>query len=338
MAADRAKQLKSLAILCSLGLLYAGAGRLFSLAERNRIHEYFDAYLFKSERASDIEGPQRILLSGGSNVLWGYRSAAMQAELGIPVANVALPSEGWDSHLMRDITVSLARPGDIVVYASLNFWNIRSTLPVVAERLRRATGLDPQPEGWWPRLKAEVGKNWRPIPEGETLAASLPFLYRRFVRGETFDLWSLYNRDGDVKICVGGSPEPRAFVLPPLLERDLFVQEMQKFQSELEKKGARLLVDIPWQRVREVEKQLWVSSFQPLLEKLKSLMPVSIHELETVLLTEGQDFCDSPHHLVEAKALERTRHTSAVLRVMLGPPAETELGLVKIPPSEKGPG
>lgn len=330
MGAKKSSPRKIVAVICGIFLLYAAAGCLFALAARdsqNAAYEIFRSKVIIAERSA---GKERILLSGGSNAIWGYRSAIFERELGRPTINLALSGEGGETQLMRELAVEVAQPGDTVVYSSISFWNSYDPHPHDAEAFRQTAGMQKSggSSGVFKDLFSSVSRLWQPLPRGRSLAADLPFLYRRYILLERSEHFDPYNEQGDIKSCKKGSPAPWPF--KPLSPNLDFVQEMEIFRDQLSKKGARLVVDIPWARILPHEKAQWQETYQPLLSRLQGRVLTTLSSLEETMHFEEELFCDTPHHLSDEAALDRSRRTSAALRQLLDQD-HAAFDLVKLP-------
>ncbi len=309
------KTLGLLAHLLGFVAIYIAAGLMFALAERDTSNTAYEIFRTKALHADQADSSRRILLVGGSNVIYGYRSEVLEQSLHIPTTNMAINSEGGDPIAMRELSLSMARDGDIVVYSSIAFWNLRSIDTASAKDLLHQAGLDPATD-LRKRLKDLVSRYWLMAPRQQTLASALPRLYRRYVSKEPTEQFKDYNEYGDWKACpTSHHPSPQGYTPPP--PTVALVDALRDYQQRLREKGATLVLDISWLYVHADDSSRWLAEYQRNFQVLKQNFVVTTRALDDVLVSNGLLFCDSEHHLVDAGALLRSQRLATFLAATL---------------------
>ncbi|WP_141734849.1 hypothetical protein [Oligoflexus tunisiensis] len=305
---------QSLCFLSILGFaaLYVGFGFLFALDKRDTSNVLHEIFREKALAANRAVGKKRILLTGGSNVVWGFRSQLIEDATGIPTFNLALIHEAYDPKAMRALTQSVVRKGDVVVYSSISFLNSRGTDPNAAQELLQVAGLDHETRGPFQRLKRTLCHHWSPYPQRSAIIASLPTLYRRYIQQERSIHAQGLNAKGDVASCHKQAAAGAAgYVDPP--DRASLFNELQEFQNALRAEGASLVLQLPPTLIVPDQKQLWLDAYIPFLAAMREQFAVATQDMEHVVSTEEPRFCDSGFHLGNEEAENRSRALAAFL-------------------------
>ncbi len=122
-------------VLTIIAMLYAAAFNYQFGAPLEASYDVNNWRWFKEYRAEQTKGPQRLLLLGDSNVLFGMDSRYAEQELGMPVVNMGLHG-GQPLDWILSVALRQARSGDIVVlpltfgyyvndYRKPNDWNVK---------------------------------------------------------------------------------------------------------------------------------------------------------------------------------------------------------------------
>ena len=103
-----------------LGMLAAIVGWVLIMAGQigrpHPNHQWvIEAWDYKKARAEDLDSP-RLIVAGGSNVMFGIDSSLMEGTLGISTTNVGV-NAGLGLPVILNQTLSVTRPGDLVVLA-----------------------------------------------------------------------------------------------------------------------------------------------------------------------------------------------------------------------------
>lgn len=308
---DRKQVLPFLAIL-SFAALYFGFGWLYALDKRDTGNVLYEAFRSKVLAADETPGDARILLSGGSNVIWGFRSQVIEEGTGIPTFNLGLIHEAYDPSAMRKLTLSAVRPGDTVVYASVSFWNSRSTDPLAAREILKVAGLDDEEYWSLQTFKRTMDRYWSAYPQTKTIITSLPALWERYFlrkRGaHTQDL----NPKGDLAGCQApGTGGPNSFVAAadPLE----FLRPLQEFQDALRKRGASLVLMLPPTLIIPDEKNKWIEGYAQQVQAMQDHFMMATPSVASSLYTDPALFCDTGFHLADAEAAARSRRLADFL-------------------------
>lgn len=306
---------QSLCFFAILGFaaVYLGFGFLYALDKRDTSNVLYEIFRGKVHAAAAVDGP-RLLLVGGSNTVWGSRSAIIEDESGVPTFNLALTHEAYDPKAMRTLALSVVQPGDTVIYGSISFWNSRSTDPAAAAELLRTAGLASEEHSDLEALKQKLDRLWSPYPQKSTVVNSLPALYRRYIRHEPSEHMQGLNAKGDLASCLtpGAVPGPNTYVDPP--EQNLFLRDLEDFDDALHQRGASLVLLFPPNLVLENERDKWLQNFTPQFEAMKRRFAVAQESLATSLYVDRNCFCDTGFHLADAEAETRSRRLGQFMR------------------------
>lgn len=303
--ADKNQSLSFFAILV-FAAVYLAFGFLYALDRRDTSNVLYEIFRGKAHAAAQVDGP-RILLVGGSSTVWGSRSSIIEGESGISTFNLALTHEAYDPKAMRTLALSVVKPGDIVIYASVSFWNSRGTDPTAAAELLRVAGLAAKERSGFEVLKQSLDRVWSPYPQKSTIVTSLPALYRRYIRHEPSEHMQGLNDKGDVASCLtpGTVPGPNTYVDPP--DQNLFFTELDDFEDALRRRGASLVLAFPPNLIVESERDKWIQNYTLQFEAMKRRFAVAQADLESSLYLDKNDFCDTGFHLADAEAAQRSR-------------------------------
>jgi hypothetical protein len=299
-------------MILGFAALYVGFGFLFALDRRdtsNVLHEIFREKVLTANRA---EGKKRILLVGGSNAVWGFRSQIIEDATGIPTFNLALIHEAYEPSAMRALIRSVVREGDVVVYSSTSFINSRETDPNAARDLLQVAGLDYEDTTPIQSFAKKLGRHWSPYPQKSAIITSLPTLYRRYFKEERSIHSQSLNTKGDLASCdKQGTTGPAGFVDPP--DSVTLFQELKEFQDALLDEGASLVLELPPALIMPEQRQQWIDAYTPFLKAMREQFNVATQNMEQAISTEEPLFCDSGFHLGNEGAENRSRALAAFL-------------------------
>jgi hypothetical protein len=310
--ADKKQSFYFLAIL-GFAALYFVFGFLYALDKRDTSNVLYEIFRSKVHAADQAEGDTRILLVGGSNTVWGSRSQIIENETGIPTFNLALTHEAYEPQAMRTLALSAVRPGDIVLYSSISFWNARNTDPAAAAALLRTAGLDYEECSPICALKRTLARYWSPYPQKKTLVTSIPKLYRRYIGHEPSVHMAGLNDKGDLASCTNpGTGGPNAYAAPA--EQESFLQTMTDFEHALHIRGASLILAFPPSLVPPDQREQWIRDYTPLFQAMQRRFVMALPSLESSLYTDPSQFCDSGFHLADDEAAQRSHVVGQFLR------------------------
>lgn len=240
--------------------------------------------------ASQFQGP-RLLLAGGSNVMFGLDAGLVGQRVGAPAVNVGMPGMLGSEANYLDFLLPLIRPGDVVVYSSSNWMVAPTAHQQMAARLndgRLASVL-----GTLGALKARnvTTANW-PV---WTLFPERPLL-KRLTSAETE--YTLHSRDalGNARACVV-DPRERNWLPLPSQPPDAMLGETRELARQLRARGATLVLAEAWTLVRAKDLGGWLAYRERLNQELSAIAPVLAAPANTVLRVDPQLFCDGPLHL-----------------------------------------
>jgi hypothetical protein len=301
-----------LAILCFVGLYFI-FGLLYALDKRDTGNATYEIFRGKVLAADRTDGDSRILLIGGSNVVWGLRSHVIEEETGVPTFNLALVHEAYDPKVMRELTLSAVRPGDTVIYASVSFWNARSTDPQAAAQLLRVAGLEKDESPGLDTVKRILDRYWSPYPQKNTIIASLNHLYRRYILHEPSVHMQDLNDRGDIASCrTPAAAGPNGYTAPA--DQDLLLQDLQDFADALRMRGASLVLNMPPTLILPEQKESWVNGYSAQFKAMQSLFAMAAPSLEANIYDDASLFCDTGFHLADAEAAARSHKLGQYLR------------------------
>jgi hypothetical protein len=302
---DKKQSLSFFAIL-GFAALYLAFGFLYALDKRDTSNVLYEIFRGKVLSADQAGGDTRILLVGGSNTIWGLRSKIIEDETGIPTFNLALTHEAYDPKAMRTLTLSVVRPGDIVFYSSVSFWNSRSTDPNAAAELLRIAGLDDEECSDLCALKRTLDRYWSSYPQKNTIATSIPALYRRYIIHEPSIHMQGLNDKGDLASCTTpGTAGPNTYADPA--ELDSFLQPIKDFEQDLHMRGASLVLAFPPTLILPEEREKWIRGYTAQFQVMQRQFTMALPSLESSLYMDPSYFCDTGFHLADAEAAQRSR-------------------------------
>ncbi len=293
-------------------VLYIGAGFLFAVA-RDINNDYYEVFRSKMSHADKTKSARRILLVGGSNMLWGYRSQTIEENLKIPTTNLALKREADNPEVMRELVISVVQKNDIVVYSSILFWNEINFDFEASQALLKSAGLNINDDSSWLDFTSMFGSYWSFAPTNQPLIFNLPKIFHRYILGEPTEYFSSYNEFGDIKSCTSKiDVKPRSFTENGDIEA--LTKSLLKFKRSLEEKGAKLVLEFSSLLIDESDRERWINEYQPLFFTLKDNFILSTTSLDEVLFSDTSLFCDTHNHLVDEAALRRSEHMASFLK------------------------
>jgi hypothetical protein len=299
-------------ILCFVGLYFI-FGLLYALDKRDTNNVLYEIFRGKVLAADKADSPSRILLIGGSNVLWGVRSKIIEDETGVPTFNLSLIHEAYHPKAMRELTLSVVRPGDVVIYASVSFWNSRETDPQAAAELLRVAGLEKDESPGLDTLKRTLDRYWSPYPQKNTIISSLSNLYRRYIQHEPSVHMQDLNDRGDVATCrTPGAAGRNGYNAPA--DQDTLLQELQDFADALRMRGASLVLNMPPTLVLPEQKETWINGYSAPFKAMQSRFAMATPSLEVNIYEDASLFCDTGFHLGDAEAASRSHKLGQYLR------------------------
>lgn len=302
---------RGLCLLTALLLLWAAGGHAFYRIDRAHDERDFallaELIAHKAKLAEAAPGT-RLLVAGGSNAYYGIDSGVMEAALGLPVVNLALPFGAHHDRINLAILLRLVRPGDLVLYASSRFW----TQPDDLVRRSRAFDAYLARTGFprYVRQFEEVAVPWQPLPRTSAL---LPAIVDMFLP-PPMRPWIL---DTDVKGDFTGCV-PTPALAPVRYRRNVLdadqVAAIRETSAAFEAEGVRLVVDLPWMFIDERDRAHWVDYRATFVETYRSVVLTIAAEPGLLLRSDAGAFCDSPFHLWADARRQRSAYLAAALR------------------------
>lgn len=229
-----------------------------------------------------------VFLGGGSNMLAGLRAATVSDILHQPVYNLGLPNELGDYRSAIAFLEQAAQPGDTLVYASRGFH--------VEAPFRRDNSASTHTEPTFSQIKRFEFE----LPEQSVL---------RMLRPEVgANLWEeaeYLNRLGDFPMCL--YPEkrlrPQGF-LGINAGREGFLDELAQFSQRMKARGVRVFFMAPELLVNSEDLSNWSNLYQNTRSQLEKSGAQWINFVENeVFITDPREFCDSPFHPNEQRAI-----------------------------------
>ena len=296
-------------LLITLVMVYIGIGFLYAYAEREVSGSNYATFQAKKRHADKSIGGQRVLLLGGSNVIWGYKSRKLEEELQIPTTNMALLAESGLPSALRQVALTAVKNGDIVVYSSIGFYDAVTRDETAGHKLLLAAGIKVDEISL--EEKKDAFPTWLPLPKRDTLAFAFNKLYWRYVATE--DFFSIHNEYGDIKQCVKTKPvEPQSF--RALTDKTRLIDKLKTFQQKIRDNGGELVVEFPPVLINEGERGAWIESYQPFFDQIKKEFNLANQDLSEVFSSDEPRFCDSPYHFGDEEALQRTKRMAHYLK------------------------
>ena len=288
--------------------IYVASGFLFALMERNVGDSLYQIFEVKKKIADSKGAGGRILISGGSNVLWGFRSQIVEERLKKPTINIGMYHEAYGPAVMQALTLQTVQDGDTVLYSSITMWDARPTDAVAGLQLLAKAGLtldDSHIQQWLSRIH----RYWLPKPEKGILARELKNLMTFARKDHDSKFYEAYNDYGDIKSCTSTTlPGPN--VIQHLNSWSETMAHLAEFRSELEKKGARLILQFPAVLVFPGQKSVWVERYRDRYEELKRDFNLIGPRLEDLIREDASEFCDTGFHLHNEPAINRSKVTA----------------------------
>ncbi len=305
------KRASSFWVLFAFLIGYLCYGFLCGLSSRDAGNMHYEIFRIKERKADSVKSAPRILLAGGSNVVWSYRSQVIEEELKIPTINLAINNEGGDTRVLQELVIRATRPNDIVLYSSVIFWGDYPVDRKAAQAFAEAAGLT-RTNHWKDVLKWY----WQPFPQDRPLIELLGGLYQRYWRqAPPPDFSAYYNSYGDAKWCYPKKIKPVSFVRPGHAEKLYSI--LFQFSDRIKAKKAKLILKFPWIYIEEAEREKWLEAYQPIFDRLNKDFSLQTPSLNYVLRSEREFFCDTTFHLDEATAKERSGMVAERLKEFL---------------------
>ncbi len=267
--------------------------------------------LAKHELLADQHQKNRIILTGGSNVVFGFDSQIISSQVQKPVINHGIHA-GYGMKYILDDLKAFVRKGDTVVlspeyYHFLNK-NYLGREPLLFSLTAKPSNIKLLSIGqcievapYVPKFAFQRVKSFAyNILKAGSFDSSTPNVYGEFAinkYGDNHTHWDMENE------------EFHSYVFSGALNDNAF-QYVLDFQNEMEKRGARLIVVYP---------SLCESSFEKNENYIKDI-DTKLREYGVNVLGHPEDFSysddlffDSPYHLNGTGVIQRSKKLSTFL-------------------------
>lgn len=285
------------------------AGCLYNNFSAGLIGRLHTMYSQKIALVSEIKAPKRLILVGGSGVLYSINSEVMQQELGFPVFNLGLDGNLGLNMIFPNV-ISQIRPGDIVLLIPEYLMLLDET--GVGERaVAFGLGAGRIPENINPKRFAE--DLWiSGIPSMRSLVKTSMDLIQK---GKIDDYYAdPVTANGDpTKTFERKSKWWQMPVERPVTEHS--IKRITQFRDEVEAKGAKLILSLPVIYGSTDEKTM--ANVKETAEKLSQIAPL-IYDLQSLnIKTDSKMFADTHYHLQPEERVNRSKELVQELKPLL---------------------
>lgn len=265
------------------------------------------------DKALSADGGRRILLAGGSNVLYGVSAAELSDSLSVPVVNMGLPQLAFDADRYFRLLEHRARAGDVVILSLTEWFNPTATnahgewIPVIWSA---SPSISPEISAD-DTVRAALTRAWRPFPAKSYLARALS----RSGPATSATNWHHVTAVGDLVACQSNP----AFgpLAKPTLPREAEWNKLRTFAATMKARGVHVVLDIPWIMADPLRQGIWLRHLAELRRKMDSIAPVIPSDAERLLWSGHAHFCDTPSHLNAEGRRLRTASIAQYLRTSL---------------------
>ncbi|WP_273454561.1 hypothetical protein [Nevskia ramosa] len=312
-------------------------GWLNEADDRSAVSALADSRAKLDLRMNSGDGP-RILIGGGSNALSSFDSAYISKQIGLPVYNLGLLSEGLDVRNMFAVVEARARPGDIVVISALSFLTHRDGTPNAS--LTKLAGGDwylpthgvdlslPQGSFHIPLMSLfdeltllnglKTYAQWHssaPVIESlegsgnaENHALRLPGNHHSVV----------INHRGDWIDCTQTSNAKPLEFDPKLLERSQgFTELADDFERRMNRRGVKVLFTLPTVLIHEKDRSRWEAQVVAVMKQFDSASFIHPNR-NWQLNSDATQFCDTNAHMLRANAMLNSEPLIHAVQLLLG--------------------
>lgn len=301
-----------LAKAASFGAIFvAGVLALGSIgARRSAPSDFMAAIADKHARLARTK-PPRILLGGGSNLVFGVDSAALERSMQVPVVNMGLHAGLGLTFMLREMEDAM-HPHDIVVL-SIEYFLPLSAPPDQYPLLRSASDAYPAALAYYQRnLRTEVGLFL------DREQASVRSLFRRTPPPDPVYTRAAFTERGD-NIAHLTAPRP-----PELRDRGRMtggrwegIAALNDFADVARRRGVRVLYGYPGYAQSEYEKNRDVIT--ALERELRESLHIELLGTPRDAAYPDDEFFDTVYHLNERGRQQHTRDIARLLTDKLGP-------------------
>lgn len=312
-------------------------GWLNEADDRSAVSALADSRAKLDRRMNAGDGP-RLLIGGGSNALSSFDSEYISQQIGLPVYNLGLLSEGLDVRNMFAVLEARARPGDIVVISALSFLSHRggtanATLTKLAggDWYLPSHGVDlslPQGSFHIPLMSLfdeltllnslRTYAQWHSsTPQMESLeglgsaenhALHLPGNHHSVV----------INHRGDWIDCTqSANAKPLEFD-PQLLDRSRgFTELANDFERRMDRRGVKVLFTLPTVLIHEKDRSRWEAQVLTVMKQFEFASFIHPNQRWQLSSDAGQ-FCDTNAHMLRANATLNSEPIVSAVQLLLG--------------------
>lgn len=309
-------------------------GWLNEADDRSAISVLADSRARLDLRMNSGDGP-RMLIGGGSNALSSFDSAYISQQIGLPVYNLGLLSEGLDVRNMFAVVETRARPGDIVVISALSFLAHRDGTANAA--LTKLAGGD-----WYLPLhgvdltlpKGSVHIPLMSLFDELTLLNSLKTYVQWHSSASPIESLEgavdhalrlpgnhhsvVINSQGDWVDCLQTADAKPLEFDSKLLERSRgFTELADDFERRMKQRGVKVLFTLPTVLIREKDRSRWETQVAAVMEQFESAS--FIHPSPRwQLSSDASQFCDTNAHMLRANASLNSEPIINAVQLLLG--------------------
>lgn len=305
--------IRFLARMVAFLALQVGVLCYFASGWRNEDH-FLRSTLLKHELVKTTPSP-RIIVAGGSSVIFGFRSELVEQGLGLPVINLGLHAGFFRDYILNEAEAAV-RPGDILVvlleyHAYCSYAPSMDLLKVAYFRPANLRYFSPRDWAWCADHGLEFLTNLVNAGWNDRFREPLPVVM-------PYCLASI-NRHGD---CDTKLP-PRFRIAPGhglpgyYLERDKAVDRLLQLDAACRERGARMFLGYP-PHCQEVT-TAGLPALQDLDRYLRSRLDCPILWRPEESFYPAARMLDTNYHLADEAARDHTRLLIARLKPYLIP-------------------
>ena len=145
-------------------VIFGMSNAWFAPVEESGSPDWYRAPVIAVLEAARQETEPKLILAGGSNVIYGFRSEVISTKTGMPVVNAGISSMMLSITSYTDVLAAIVKPGDIVIFSAAEL-TVPDKPPGLAVSRRRAEALTASLGIPFTASSASAPKVWQLIPE-----------------------------------------------------------------------------------------------------------------------------------------------------------------------------
>lgn len=145
-------------------VIFGMSNAWFAPVEESGSPDWYRAPVIAVLEAARQETEPKLILAGGSNVIYGFRSEVISTKTGMPVVNAGISSMMLSITSYTDVLAAIVKPGDIVIFSAAEL-TVPDKPPGLAVSRRRAEALTASLGIPFTASSARAPKVWQLIPE-----------------------------------------------------------------------------------------------------------------------------------------------------------------------------